>query len=269
MKNRKFTNYKKFYIFFNIIERDLNKYLKKKKNKKFKISNKKKSNFEFDPVTNFDKACEKFIISKISKKFPFHKIIGEEFGNNKKKSDYSWVIDPIDGTRSFIVGNPTWSNLISLNFKGEPVMGLANFPELDKYYLNYDNKLAYVFENGKKKRIKTNKKVPFHFIKLAAAFHGALPLKKQQKIPKFLRLMQYPCFDALTYAQLAEGKVDAVVQCANKIWDIHALIPIIRASGGIITTWDNKDPVMAGNIAVSNNKKNHKIILKLLKPAIK
>ena len=61
MKNRKFTNYKKFYIFFNILARELNKYFKRKKNKKFKISNKKKSNFEFDPVTNFDKACEKFI----------------------------------------------------------------------------------------------------------------------------------------------------------------------------------------------------------------
>ena len=81
--------------------------------------------------------------------------------------------------------------------------------------------------------------------------------------------MQFPCFDALTSAQLAEGRVDIVVQCANKIWDIHPLIPIINAAGGIITTWDNKDPVLAGNIAVSNNKINHTKILKLLKPALK
>ena len=81
--------------------------------------------------------------------------------------------------------------------------------------------------------------------------------------------MQFPCFDALTYAQLAEGRLDAVVQCANKIWDIHPLIPILKAAGGIITTWDNKDPELAGNIVTSNNKKNHKKILKLLKPALK
>ena len=81
--------------------------------------------------------------------------------------------------------------------------------------------------------------------------------------------MQFPCFDALTYALLAEGRIDVVVQCANKIWDIHPLIPIINAAGGIVSTWDNKNPVLAGNIVVSNNKVNHLKILKLLKPALK
>ena len=81
--------------------------------------------------------------------------------------------------------------------------------------------------------------------------------------------MQYPCFDALTYAQLAEGKVDVVVQCANKIWDVHALIPIIKAAGGVITTWSNGNAIKAGNIISSNNEFNHKKILKLLKPAIR
>ena len=90
---------------------------------------------------------EKFIRSKISKKFPGHQIIGEEFGRTKSKSDYSWIIDPIDGTRSYVIGNPTWSNLISLNYKGYPVMGLANFPMLNKYYLNYNDKISYVVEN--------------------------------------------------------------------------------------------------------------------------
>ena len=70
-------------------------------------------------------------------RFPKHQVIGEEFGLKKSNSNYTWVIDPIDGTRSFIIGNPTWSNLISLNYKGRPVMGLANFPKLKKYYLNF------------------------------------------------------------------------------------------------------------------------------------
>jgi len=67
----------------------------------------------YDPVTTSDKAFEKFIRSKIKKKFPTHQVIGEEFGHTKSKSDFTWVIDPIDGTRSFVIGNPTWSNLIS------------------------------------------------------------------------------------------------------------------------------------------------------------
>ena len=187
-------------------------------------------------------------------------------GHKDTKSYYSWVIDPIDGTRSYIVGNPSWSNLISLNFKGEPVLGLANFPKLRKYYLNKSDKLAYVFENNKKRKLKINSKISFLQAKLAAAFHGELSLKKQSKISKFLKRMQFPCFDALTYCQLAEGRIEIVAQCANKIWDIHPIIPIVRASGAIITTWDNKNPVLGGNIVISNNKKNHIQVLKLLKP---
>ena len=135
--------------------------------------------------------------------------------------------------------------------------------------MNVNRTSAYVFENGKKRRLKVNKNIAFKNIKLAAAFHGWLPINKQLKIKKFLKKMQFPCFDALTYAQLAEGRVDIVVQCANKIWDIHPLIPIINAAGGIVSTWENKDASLAGNIVVSNNKSNHNKILKLLKPALK
>ena len=103
-------------------------------------------------MTSADKAFEKFIRKEIKKKFPNHQVIGEEFGYKKSKSDYSWVIDPIDGTRSFVIGNPTWSNLISLNYKGDPVLGLANFPILKKYYFNTSLNSSYVSENGKKKK---------------------------------------------------------------------------------------------------------------------
>ena len=67
---------------------------------------------------------------------------------------------------------------------------------------------------------------------------------------------------------MAEGRVDIVIQCANKIWDIHPIIPIVKAAGGIISTWDNRDAIHAGNVLVSNNISNHKKIIKLLKPAL-
>ena len=117
-------------------------------NKPFKVSNKLKGR-GYDPVTSADKAFEKFIRKEIKKRFPNHKVIGEEFGYKRSKSDYSWVIDPIDGTRSFVIGNPTWSNLISLNYNGSPILGLANFPVLKKYYINYKisilNTVTYIF----------------------------------------------------------------------------------------------------------------------------
>ena len=266
MPQVKFKNYRIYYNFLNSLAKDLTNFYYKKLDKKFKITNKLKGS-KYDPVTTSDKAFEKFIRSKITKKFPEHNIIGEQFGEKKNKSDYSWVIDPIDGTRSFVVGNPTWSNLISLNFKGEPMLGLANFPKIKKYYLNKNANLAYVFEKNKKKKLKINSKINFTNAKLAAAFHGTLSLKKQNKINKFIKKMQFPCFDAFTYCHLAEGRIEIVAQCSNKIWDIHPIIPIIRAAGGVLTTWDNKNPTLGGNILVSNNKKNHRKVLKLLKPA--
>ena len=81
--------------------------------------------------------------------------------------------------------------------------------------------------------------------------------------------MQFPCSDALSYSHLAEGRVDIVIQCSNKIWDIHPLIPIIKAAGGYIPTWDNRDAINAGNILVSSNKIIHSKFLKLLKPVSK
>ena len=265
MNNFDTKKYPVFSSFLNQLAKDLTKFYYAKLDKPFKITNKMKGK-GYDPVTTSDKAFEKFIRSKISKRFPDHQIIGEEYGHKNTKSEFSWVIDPIDGTRSYVVGNPSWSNLISLNYNGEPIVGLANFPKMKKYYLNVNKNTAYVFENNKKRKLKVNSKLNFANSKLAAAFHNQLTLKQQSKIQKFIKRMQFPCFDALTYCQLAEGRLEMVAQCANKIWDIHPIMPIVRASGAIVTTWGNRNPVVGGNIIVSNNKANHKQILKLLKP---
>ena len=265
MNNFDIKKYPIYSSFLNQLAKDLTRFYYSKLDKPFKIINKMKGK-GYDPVTTSDKAFEKFIRSKISKKFPSHQIIGEEYGHKNTNSEFSWVIDPIDGTRSYVVGNTSWSNLISLNYNGEPVLGLANFPKMRKYYLNINKNSAYVFENNKRTKLKINNKVNFKNAKLAAAFHHHLSLKQQLKITKFIKYMQFPCFDALTYCQLAEGRIEIVAQCANKIWDIHPLIPIIKAAGGIISTWDNRDAANAGNILVSSNKKIHNNFLKLLKP---
>ena len=263
----------KFYAnFLSQLAKDMTRFYYLRLNKSFKVINKSK-NKGYDPVTKADRAFEKFIRSKIKNKFPTHEIIGEEFGHKKTKSEFTWVIDPIDGTRSFVIGNPTWSNLVALNYRGNPILGLANFPKLSKYYLNYSNKTAYVVNiavGGKnnKKKLSVNKKATFNNIKVSGAFHGWLSLKKQSKISKVLKLMQYPCFDALSYAHFCEGKIDVVMQCQNKIWDVHALIPIISAAGGIASTWKNKDAKYARNILVSTNRNIHYKMLKLLKPAL-
>ena len=256
-----------YYKFLNSLPKKINKLYFGKLEGKFKLNNKSKK--KFDPVTNIDRALELFLRTEISKKFPKDGIVGEEFKIKKSKTGFSWTIDPIDGTRSFIIGSPTWSNLISVNYKNTPTLGLVNFPMLKKYYITGANRLSYLVEKNKFKKLTVLKSTSFNNAKIAGNFFGWLSLKRQLKIPKLINLMRYPCSDALSYCQLCEGKLDIVIQCSNKVWDIHPMIPLIKNAGGYITTWNNKDPKIAGNIVVSSNVKIHKKVLKMLKPALK
>ena len=91
------------------------------------------------PVTKFDINAEKIICDQILKKFPNHNIIAEENGSVKSESDYTWIIDPIDGTRSYIIGRPLWGTLIGFAFKGQPIIGLADFPALNERWMGFAN----------------------------------------------------------------------------------------------------------------------------------
>ena len=228
MLKLKASDYKIYSKFIENLAKKLTNFYYLKLNKPFKVSNKLRGK-GYDPVTSADKAFEKFIRKEIKKKFPEHQVIGEEYGHKKSKSDFSWVIDPIDGTRSFVIGNPSWSNLISINYKGQPIFGLANFPKLKKYYYNSSFDKAYVVEDNKRTKLHVNKNAKLKNMKVAGAFHGGLSLNKQKKIPQVLKLMQFPCFDALSYTHLCEGKIDIVFQCQNKIWDIPVSYTHLRA----------------------------------------
>ena len=256
----------KYYKFLNALPKKLNKLYFSKLKGKFKLNNKSKKISGFDPVTNIDRSFEIYLRKEILKKFPNDGIIGEEFGEIKTKSGFTWILDPIDGTRSFVIGSPTWSNLISVNYKKIPILGLVNFPILKKYYITGANHSSYLVENNKFKKLRVSKPISFNNTKMAGSFFGWLPLKKQLKISKLVSLMRFPCSDALSYCQLCEGKLDAVIQCSNKIWDIHPMIPLIKNAGGHINTWKNKDPKFAGNIVASSNIRTHKQLLKMLKP---
>ena len=220
-----------------------------------------------DFVTNADKKAEKIIIEELSKSRKKYSILSEEVGKiNNSDTDNMWIIDPIDGTRSFIIGSPTWSNLISINYKNVPIFGLVNFPMLKKYYITGINKTSYLVENNKFKKLKVLKFNTLNSSKIAGNFFGWLSLDEQKKISKLTRLMRYPCSDALSYCQLCEGTLDVVIQCYNKIWDIHPMIPLIKNAGGHITTWEGKDARIGGSIVASSNMKLHKKVLNLLKP---
>ena len=258
----------KYYKFLNSLPQKINNlyFLKLKGN--FKLNNKSNKKNGFDPVTNIDRSLELFLRKEITKTFPKDGIIGEEFKTKITKSGFTWVIDPIDGTRSFVIGSPTWSNLVSLNHNREPILGLVNFPMLKKYYITGINKKSFLVENNKFTKLKVLNSRSLNKSKIAGNFFGWLSLDEQKKIKKLTRLMRYPCSDALSYCQLCEGKLDVVLQCYNKIWDIHPMITLIKNAGGYITTWKGGDPKVGGSIVASSNKQLHKKVLKLLKPVV-
>ena len=156
--------------------------------------------------------------------------------------------------------------MVSINYNNEPILGLVNFPMLKKYYITGSDNKSYLVENNKFKKLKVLKTNTLNRSKVAGNFFGWLTLNEQKKISKLTRLMRYPCSDALSYCQLSEGKLDVVLQCYNKIWDIHPMIPLIKNAGGYITTWKNKDPRVGGSIVASSSMKIHKKVLNLLKP---
>jgi len=256
----------KYYKFLNSLPKKINKLYFGKLKGKFKLSNKSNKKNGFDPVTNIDRAFELFLRKEITKKFPKDGIIGEEFKEKRTKSGFSWILDPIDGTRSFVIGSPTWSNLISISYKSKPTLGLVNFPMLNKYYITGANNSSYLVENNKFKKLKVIKVNSLNNAKIAGNFFGWLTLNEQGKISKLTKLMRYPCSDALSYCQLCEGKLNVVLQCYNKIWDIHPMISLIKNAGGYITTWRGKNPKIGGSIVASSNQLLHKKILNMLKP---
>ena len=219
-----------------------------------KISFFSKKKLEMDPVTKFDLNLERILRKKIENKFPEHSINGEEFHNKITESNFEWVLDPIDGTKALLTGQPTWSNLISLYFKKKPVFGLANFPCLKKTYYSND-KSSFSINSKKINKIQTSKTIELRNSKLITnSIHTFI----NRRVYKFFK--NYPFFfkitgiDAYNFCLLAEGKIDIIIESGLKQVDILPILPIINKAGGVIVNWEGKDDLSKGQIIACSNK---------------
>tara|TARA_B110000027_G_C16069221_1_gene278208 strand:+ start:342 stop:1148 length:807 start_codon:yes stop_codon:yes gene_type:complete len=241
-----------------------------KENKKINEKNfyKSKQIGETDPVTKHDVRIEKNLRRLINNFYPKHGIIGEEFSTKNTKSDYTWVIDPIDGTKALLAGQPTWSNLIGILYRGKALMGLANFPKLKKYYFS-DGKNSYLISNKNKKKISTNKKMT---LKKSYLVTNSIHTFKNYSVLKFLKnyknMFKITGCDAYNFCLLAEGKIDLIIEAGLKKYDILPILPILKNSGAIITDWNGEQNFLDGNIVVAANINLHKSFLKLVKKNI-
>jgi histidinol phosphatase-like enzyme (inositol monophosphatase family) len=192
----------------------------------------------FDPVTEADVGAEKVLRRLIADRYPEHGVIGEELGEDRPQAEFVWVLDPVDGTRAFIAGLPTWCTLIGLRWQGRPVLGSIGQPFLDEIYLGHAGGSRLVSRGGEQPlQVRRCARLDQAIISTTdpALFRGA-EHEAWAQVHAAARLARLGC-DAYAYARLAAGGMDLVVESGLKAWDIEAIIPVIEGAGGLVTDW--------------------------------
>ncbi len=207
------------------------------------------SKSDSSPVTIADKRAEELMREAIMKEFPQHGIIGEEFGSYNEEAEYKWVLDPIDGTKSFICGTVTFGTLIALLKNDQPVIGIINQPVLKEFLIG-DNSSAQL--NNNNVRVRNTAKLSDAV--LLTTDH--LNIGKYQDQKKFDALTKKVKLyrnwgDCYGYYLLATGYADIMIDPIMNIWDSMAVIPIVRGAGGIITDYHGGDAVKGASIIAS------------------
>ena len=227
------------------------------------VENKKAGGF--DPVTAADRAAENAMRALIRKTFPGHGIVGEEYGSERSDAEYVWVLDPIDGTKSFIAGMPAWGTLIGLMRFGEPVFGMMHQPFIGERFSGDGGAAHYRGRAGNRElRVRA-----CGALSDALLFTTSPLLMNEQdraifkRVEDKVKLSRYGG-DCYAYCMLAAGQIDLVIETEIKPHDIIPLIPIITGAGGIVSTWENGPAQSGGRVVVAGDKRVHKAALELL-----
>jgi len=220
----------------------------------------------FDPVTAADRAAEDAIRTLIKTHFPAHGIIGEEFGNERTDAEYVWVLDPIDGTKSFITGMTAWGTLIALTRNGEPVYGMMHQPFIREKFTGDGTAAHYRGPAGERDLHVRSCATLADAILLTTSPLLMKPDDRQRfgKVEDKVRLSRYGG-DCYAYCMLAAGHVDLVIETELNPFDIVALIPVVTGAGGIITSWDGGPATKGGRIIAAGDTRVHKAAMEILK----
>ncbi|MDB5509477.1 MAG: hisN [Hyphomicrobiales bacterium] len=224
----------------------------------------------FDPVTEADRAAESIMRRMIEQSFPEHGIIGEEFGVKNPDAEYVWVLDPIDGTKSFISGMPVWGTLIGLQHDGRPCYGMMHQPFTRERFAG-DSKSALwrgLDRLGKpaERRLHARSCANLASATLMTTHPGLLApgtLDPYRRVEEKVRLSRYGG-DCYAYSMIAAGHVDLVIESGLQAYDIVALVPIVEGAGGIVTNWQGGSPADGGAIVAAGDRRVHEQALELL-----
>ncbi|GMU73715.1 MAG: inositol monophosphatase family protein [Burkholderiales bacterium] len=195
----------------------------------------------YDPVTAADRDAEAVIRAAIAKAFPDHGIRGEEHGFERGRSRHTWVIDPVDGTRSFITGQLHWGMLVALHDGERVVCGVSHQPYVGETFLASAGGKARFRHAGTERALSTRRCGALGDAILASTspdlFDTPARAAGFARVRSRVRLTRFGG-DCYAYCLLAMGLIDVVVESGLHAWDIQALIPIIEGAGGVVTAWD-------------------------------
>jgi histidinol phosphatase-like enzyme (inositol monophosphatase family) len=220
----------------------------------------------FDPVTAADRAAEMAIREALAELHPSHGIFGEEYGALRADADYCWVVDPIDGTRAFIVGQPLWGTLIGLKRGGVPMLGVMDQPFVGERFFSGERE-SFLRCGGTTRPMRTRICSSLRDALLTASSPDLFTTDEErgrfESLARAVRLRRFGG-DCYNYCLLALGQVDLVVEAGLHIYDILPLIPIIERAGGTVTTWDGGDAADGGRILAAGDERLHEAALRLL-----
>jgi histidinol phosphatase-like enzyme (inositol monophosphatase family) len=191
------------------------------------------------PVTIADREAEQAMRAVITKAFPAHDLLGEEYGSGADAgSDWQWVLDPIDGTRAFITGRPTFGTLIALLHKGRPVLGVLDQPVLGERWIGIEGRRTE-FSSPIGGRIGPRALRDLAAAELSCTSPDILSDDAKPRFANLGRQVRRVSWggDCYAYGLLALGQIDVVAECTMKVWDWAALVPIVAGAGGIMTDW--------------------------------
>ncbi len=219
-----------------------------------------------DPVTEADISAERAIRAELATLYPDHGIIGEELGASGAGAEHCWIVDPIDGTRAFVMGQPLWGTLIGLLRDGEPLLGLMDQPFTGERFFSGETE-SYFRRGGEERKMRTRPCPRVEDALLGSSSPDLFVTEEDRErfgaLETKVRLRRYGG-DCYNYCLLAMGSIDLVAEAGLQNFDILPLIPIVERAGGVVTTWDGGDPKNGGHILASGDKRLHEKALKLL-----
>ena len=219
----------------------------------------------YDPVTVADRAAEQAMRAILADRRPQDAVLGEEFGHQTGTSGLTWVLDPIDGTRGFVAGTPTWGVLIAVGPEGGPVLGVIDQPYIGERFVGAAGQ-AHMSGPMGSHAITTRAVSTLDDAILFTTFPEVGTAADRSgfgAVAQHVKLVRYG-MDCYAYALVAAGQVDLVIEAGLNSYDIQAPIALIEAAGGIVTNWEGGPVHQGGRALAAANAEIHRAALDIL-----